>query len=328
MTKNKKPFKTRIHEWIVAAGKFKSLWQYLMFVVIAGVFWFVMALNDESQADFAVRVEIVGVPDSVTFITDPPEQLNLTVRDKGTMLVRRQFMETPVIRIPFAEFANSNKLKISSSAINGRLRAIFGTSATLNVTSTDSISVLYTTSPGKTVPIRVNCDATAALGKVINGKPRLSVTRATVYSVGDQVDTISYVITNPIVRRNLSDPLTLKVAVKPIKGVRIDPSEVEVTIPVEPLENRKVMVPVEAVGVPDGESVSFFPQKVEVTYLVPMSTQEDIPVSDFKVVANYSDVSASATDKVKIIISAMPPGVHSATSSHDSVEYTVIRHIM
>ncbi|MCM1005477.1 MAG: hypothetical protein NC402_04195 [Prevotella sp.] len=317
----------KMRNWIVAAGKLKSLWQYLLFVILAGVFWLVMALNDQAQSDFTVKVEITGVPDSVTFISNPPTQFNVTVRDKGTLLFRRKFMEQPIVRISFSEFTSSNKLRVSSSAVMSRLRAIFGTDASINVTSVDSISVEYTTSPGKVVPIRVDADVTAALGKVVNGSPKLNISKATLYSVGNLVDTVTYVTTMPVVRRNLSDPCKLNVAIRPIKGVRIEPATVEVTIPVEPLENRKVMVPIEAVGVPDNESVSFFPQKVEVTYLVPMSAREDIPVSDFKVVADYTDVAASASDKVNIKILSLPKAVSSATVSHDSVEYTIIRNV-
>lgn len=327
MTDSKKSILQRLRNGIVAAGRLKGLWQYLLFVGIAGVFWFVMALNDEMQDDFTVKVEITNVPDSVTFITNPPIQISLSVREKGTLLLRRKFMEQPVIRIPFNEFASANKLKVSSSAMMARLRSIFGTGATLSVSSTDSISVAYTTSPGKVVPIHVDVDVTTALGKVINGKPKLSSTKVTLYCVGNITDTITSVSTMPIVRRNLSDPLKVMVDIKPIKGVRIEPSSVEVTIPIEPLENRKIMVPINTVGVPESESVSLFPQKVEVSYLVPMSANEDLPANDFKIVADYSDIAHSATDKVKIRILSLPAGVQNASISHDSVEYTIIRSI-
>ncbi|MCM1320267.1 MAG: hypothetical protein NC217_07805 [Muribaculaceae bacterium] len=315
----------RIHNWLVAAGKLKSLWQYLLFVALAGVFWVVMALNDEVQTDFTVRIEVVNVPDSVTFITDPPKQLTLTMRDKGTLVLRRKFMEAPVVRISFKEFASDNTLTVTSSAMMSRLRAIFGTGASLSVTSNDSFSINYTTEPGKVVPIRVDANVTAALGKVINGTPKLNISRATLYAVGNVTDTIAYVITEPIIRRDLTDPLKVTVKIRPIPGVRIEPSVVEVTIPVEPLENRKIMVPIETIGVPENESVSLFPQTIEVSYLVPMSTHTDIPASAFKVVANYADVSASNTDHVNVRIVDVPKGVQNASIALDSVEYTIIR---
>lgn len=318
-------FRQRLRHWLVAAGKFKSLWQYLLFVAVAGVFWFIMALNDEVQTDFTVKVEVTGVPASVTFIDEPIGQVTVTVRDKGTMLLRRKLMEQPVVRIPFSEFSSANRLRVSSSAMMNKLRSIFGNGATVSTTSTDSISVYYTSTPGKVVPVRVDAQVTAALGKVINGHPQLNMREVTIYSVGDVADTIMYVTTMPIVRRNLSAPLKMKVGIRPIKGVRIEPTEVEVTIPVEPLENRKIIVPVEPTGVPAGESLALFPQKVELSYLVPMSMNEGLPASAFKVVADYADISKTSSAMVRIKIAKLPEGVESATLPADSVEYTIIR---
>lgn len=320
-------FKERIRNLIHTAGKFKSLWQYLLFVGVAGVFWLIMALNDEAQSDFQVRVEITGVPDSVTFISDPPTVLNVTVRDKGSALLRRKFMETPVVRIPFKEYASGNRLRVSPSAIMSSLRGVFGAGAGINVTSVDSIGIYYTTSPAKVVPIRVDADVTAALGKVINGNLRLSVREAKIYSVGNVTDTVMYVSTQPIVRRELSDPLTIKVGIRPIKGVRIEPSSVSVTIPVEPLENRKTFVTVTPTGVPPSESMALFPQKVEVSYLVPMSMNDDVPASAFRVVADYSDIAPSSSAMVKVKIDKIPSGVENAVLQVDSVEYTLIRNV-
>lgn len=315
----------RIRDAIHAAGKFKSLWQYLMFVAVAGVFWLILALNDEAQSDFQVRIEIEGVPDSVTFITDPPAVLNVTVRDKGSALLRRKFMDAPVVRISFAEYASGNRLRVTPSAMMSSLRGIFGAGAGVNITSVDSIGVWYTSSPGRVVPIKVDADVTAALGKVINGNPRLDVREAKIYSVGDIIDTVMYVTTMPVTRRDLADPLKVKVGIRPLKGVRIEPSMVEVTIPVEPLENRKTFVTVTPTGVPVSESLALFPQKVEVSYLVPMSIGDDVPVSDFRVVADYADIAPSSSAMVKVKIDKMPRGVTNASLLMDSIEYTIIR---
>ena len=66
---------------------FHNVALYLVFVVIASLFWLVMWLNDSIQETFDVRLRIYNVPDSVTFIDNPPAGLHVTVRDKGTSLL-------------------------------------------------------------------------------------------------------------------------------------------------------------------------------------------------------------------------------------------------
>ena len=317
--------KERLRHSLSAAGKFKSLWQYLMFVALAGLFWLIMALNDDVQSDFTVRVEIAGVPDSVTFITDPPSTITVSVRDKGSLLLRRRFMSEPVIRIPFSEYASGNRLRISQSVLMSRLRSVFGSEAVISITSTDSIGIWYTSSPAKIVPIRADVDVTPALGKVINGAPRISVREAKLYAVNNMADTIMYVSTQQIMRRDLSDPLTVKIGIRHIPGVRIEPSDIEVTIPVEPLENRRDMVTIVPTGVPPGESMALFPHKVEVSYLVPMSMNEELPSDAFAVTAAYDDIAKSSSAMVRIKLTKVPAGVYNASLRTDSVEYTIIR---
>lgn len=309
------------------SGKFKDLRLFLVFVAVAGVFWLILALNDVGQSDFMVKVELVDVPDSVTFIEDPPKGINISVRNKGTSLLRHKFMDAPVVRVPFGEYADKGRLRVSSAAIMARLRAIFGTAAAINVNSVDSISLTYTSSPGKMVPVKVVADITTALGKVVNGKLVSDVREVKIFAARSVQDTIMYVCTEPIVRRNLEDPVTITVNIHPIKGVRIEPSAIKVRIPVEPLENRKTYVTVTPLGVPHGESMALFPQKVEVSYLVPMSRKEDFAPESFKVVAEYKDIAPTASSMVKVRLVQVPDGVENATLQQDSIEYTVIRNM-
>ena len=72
----------------MASSAFRKMLTFLVFVVIAALFWFIMALNDSAQDDFEVRVAITNVPDSVTFINLPPQKIHVMVRDQGVNLWR------------------------------------------------------------------------------------------------------------------------------------------------------------------------------------------------------------------------------------------------
>lgn len=306
-------------------GRLHDLSLFAVFVVIAGVFWTVMALNDTVSADLDVRIDITGVPDTVTFINDPPSVIHVTVRDRGASLARRKFMQTPVLHFSFAEYASDGYLRVSQSALTSHVRALFGSNASFNITSADSISLMYTSAPAKTVPVKINADVTTALGKVLNGKPRASVREIKIYSSRDILDTIFYVNTAKIVRRGLADPVTLQVKLCPIKGVKMVPSTIDVTIPVEPLENRRTAVDISVVNVPKGESLVLFPAKAEVSYLVPMSMRDDSR-APFRVIADYASLNSAADTHIRLrLASPLPAGVTDAQLEQDSVEFTIIR---
>ena len=78
---------------------------FLVFIIVSAVFWFILALNDNVQENFSVRLQINNLPDSVTFISDIPEKFHVGVSDKGTNLWRNGFMKHPTVSIDFKEYS-------------------------------------------------------------------------------------------------------------------------------------------------------------------------------------------------------------------------------
>jgi len=309
------------------SGHMRDLGLYAGFVLVATVFWCILALNEDAQVDLEVRLHIVGVPDSVTFITDPPASIHVNVRDRGTHLLRLRLMRDAELKLDFKEFAADGSLRVGQKALLTHLRTIFGQGAAVSLITTDSISVLYTSAPGKLVPVRVVTDITTALGKVVSDNPKSSVRQVKIFSQRGIIDTISYVTTEPVVQRGAEDSFTRRMKLRPIKGVRMEPSSVDVTITIQPLENRMAIVPINPINVPASESIVLFPEKVEVNYLVPMS-KPDIPGSAFTVKADYRSIGSAADARMPLTLGPLPRGVQSATLGSDSVEFTIIRHVV
>jgi hypothetical protein len=306
-----------------SSRRLRDLYLFIPFVAISAAFWLIVSLNDDLQRDVEIDVEYVNVPDSVTFITNPPSVIHVNVRDKGTVLFTHAFVRRPVIKVDFRNYVSKGKLRVTRSSMAAFINSIFGKVVTIQSIDPDSISVAYTTAPAKEVAIRVNADITAALGKVISADPEPSQRKVKVYSTLPLIDTLKYVYTMPIIRRELADPTTVKVALKPIAGCRFDPAEINVKIAVEPLENRKTMVDVKIDNLPEGEDLMVFPRKVEVYYLVPMSTG-DISADNFSVVSDYRDVARFVSNNIPVKLAKSPSKVVNAKLATDSVEYTLI----
>lgn len=306
-----------------SSGSLRNLLLFIPFLAIAAVFWLIVALDDDLQDEYTVRIEITNVPDSVTFIQDPPGYIRVNVRDRGTKIMSRVFMGAPVLKIDFRNFSRDGVMRVGQPTMQSYLRNIFGSTAQILSASPDSVRVDYTASAAKEVPVVVVADILPEIGKTIGGKLTVAPARVKVYSRSAVTDTLQAVYTYPIVRRDLSTPQRLRISLKPIPGCRIEPSDVTVTIPIEPLENRSVIVPVSAVNVPVTESLMVYPRTVKVSYLVPMSVP-DIVDTDFRVVVDYSDVQRYDGKNIPLHLHTLPSEVVSATMECDSVEYTVI----
>lgn len=305
---------------------FHNVLLFLLFVVIASLFWVVMAMNDAAQVTLDVNVRIVGKPDSLTFINDPPQTIHLTVRDQGTSLLRSAFARNPVVQFNFKEYAANGVFRLTAADIYSALRVKFSQEAQLTTLSVDSIRLVYTSLKPKTVPIDIVSNLTAAPGYVVDRHLTPSKRFVRVYAISNSIlDTLIRAKTMPFTGSNLSHSTNFTVGFQPIKGARIEPSRINVAVDVEPLVTKEVKVEVKPVNVPQGENISLFPSMVTVSAFVPMSRFNE-PLTDMEVVVDYTDIQNSMSVRrlpVKILYApryAVDPKANPA-----SVEYILVR---
>lgn len=307
------------------SGNTKNVLVFLVFVCIAAVFWLFMALDDDVQDNCQVRLVVEEVPDSVTFIDIPPFSLNVTVRDKGTNLVRSKITGVPEVRLKFADFAQSDVFRVSHSRLSATVRRLFGSTSVISSITPDSLRLYYSTLPGLRVPVVADYDVTAAPGMVVNGHPVLSPDAITLYTLPrNQRDSIANVLTDRIELKNLEKTTTVEVPILAPRNTRAEPSKVRLTFKVEPLVKKESEVAVTPDRVPPGQDILFFPARVKVVYFVPMSLYSS-DASSIRVEASFDDAVKSASDKVAIKVVGKAPYMNNVELLSDSVEYTLVR---
>lgn len=314
-------------EWRRARGseRFRNVVLFLIFVAIAAVFWFIIALNDNVTETFRVKINIANVPDSVTFITDPPSDMHVTLRDKGTNILRSGVVKKPEVTLNFRDYAHEGVFKLSVSDLNAELKADLGGIASISSTSIDSLRLYYTTSPGKRVPVVVDADVSAASGYLIQGSP-VSLTKfVRIYSYRDEIDTVNSVTTKKLVKNHLSQTSEFQVGLKPISHVKIIPSKVNVKVNVEPLVHKEAYVAVDVINAPSDVNLLLFPNRVPVSFYVPMSHFSD---ENYHIVvqADYNEIKATNTSRVPVRIVRHAPRLFNVELKVDSVEYTLVKH--
>ncbi len=313
---------TRVYEAVTSA-KGREVGLFLLFLVVSYIFWLLLTLNHEVQEDVEVPISIVNVPDSVTFISDVPAAVKVSVRDKGSALIRHRMGGVKPMKLDWKDYASSgSKFMMGKVDLGARLRDYFGSSSQIVTVVPDSIRINYTTDPGRKVPVLVRADVHAAFGSVVNGPLTIDTDSVTLYALNDLPLDLNAVETIPIVRSNLSDTSRITVRIDPIPGVRIIPDQVTITVPVEPLIARKQMAPVVVKDVPEGKGLLTFPSKIEVSYLVPMSAYNSEPF-DIKAYVMFDDAVRSTTSKIPVKLSLIPDLYRNVSVSPDSVEYII-----
>lgn len=305
--------------------QFHNVLMFLIFVAVATVFWFIVALNDKFSETYKVKLHINNVPDSVTFINDPPADIHVTVRDKGTNIIRSGVVKDPEVNINFQDFAHDGIFRMTATDITEELKNDLGSAATISSISIDSLRLHYTDKPGKKVPVVVQSDVAAASGYIISGQPSPLTRKVLVYSFGDETDTVHSVKTQRLVRTDLSKTSDFEVKIVPIRNVKIVPSTVKVRVPVEPLVHKEIYLPVEIENMPADQSLLLFPNKVPVSFYVPMSHFNDEKFM-VKVICDFEDTGKTTGSRIPVRIAGHGPMLINVELGTDSVDYTLIRH--
>ena len=306
---------------LLKSSGFHQFATFLIFVVIAALFWVILALNDNMQQSLDVRVEIENVPDTVTFIDVPPAKLHVMVRDKGTSLLRNGVFTRPALHINFRDYADRGIFRVNRSELNGALKSTFGATATIVSSSLDSLRLNYTALPGKRVPVDNATVLSVASGKIIRSV-RVNPQSVLVYSTREILDTIHRVYTERASRSNLDESTDFDVHLRQMPGIRMIPDKVKVSVEVEPLVRKRSNVAIKVNNAPEGVDLLLLPPRLDVEYYLPMA---DFNAADPEIDlwVDYREVNLDRKT-VPVHIGDHPSNLVNLRLPESEVEYVIV----
>lgn len=297
---------------------------FLLFVGISAILWLVLSLNEEEQFDVRLPVRISHVPDSVTLISPGPEALNVSLRARGTQVLKMLLGDMPTVNVDFRAYRSSGMLHLNSTELKALARTASGGSQ-VSVVFPDSIAIPYTTHPGLYLPVKVDYRVTTGPQAALQGRPRLSVDSVHVYMAPnvEMPDNLADISTEPIRLSGINETTTRRVRLVGPAGARIIPDSVDVSFQIEPMIFKSRKAVIEPVNVPAGAKLITFPAQVDVFYMVPMS---DYAKSDprFRIVADYGGINHdNPTRMMKLSLRDVPANLQNVHLSTDSAEYNI-----
>ena len=294
---------------------------FLVFLAISTLFWFLMSLNDDIQHDYELPVTIENLPEDMTLLSPHGEtpMVTVTVRDKGVNHLSKQFIKSGALKVNYRDFTDvdNNRLLLSETQLGAALRQYFGSSATITQ-STDSLSIPYTTLPPIKVPVVFKSQIKPKPQYTVCGPLKSSADSVLIYSA-QPLENVQAVFTDIIRADGISDTTAVKVTLLVPARCRAVPSEITVTIPVEPLVSKTFSIPVEPINAPAGSSIVTFPSTVNFTCLLPMSLYN---TAGYPLKA-YADYNKRTDNTITLEMSLLPDSYINGSLSPSSVEYII-----
>ena len=301
------------------SGLNKEFLIFLFFLALSGAFWLLMTLNETMEREFKIPMRLSGVPRNAVMTGELPDTVRVTVRDKGFTLVTYDFR--PLV-FRFSNYADEDEGKgvIPLTDVQKQvLSQMYGSSKLLQV-KPGAFDFYFTYGTSKKVPVVFR-------GKITTNKSyylahtEFYPSMVTVYANKQQLDKLQTVEIEPFNYRNLQDTIRQAVKIRKIRGVKIVPSTVRLSVYPDVLTEEAIEVPITAINMPPGMVLRTFPSKVTVRFTIGASLFRTIKPNLFKVVVDYEELAANPSDKCTLQLRSVPRSVSKASLEIDRVDY-------
>ena len=301
------------------SGLNKEFLIFLFFLALSGAFWLMMTLNETMEREYKIPMRLVGTPRNAVITGDLPDTVRITVRDKGFTLITYAFRPLNFKFNNYADETEGQGMIPVADVQKQILSQLYGSSKLLQV-KPGKFDFYFTYGASKKVPVVFR-------GKITTNKSyylahtEFYPSMVTVYANKQQLDKLQTVEIEPFNYRNLQDTIRQAVKIRKIRGVKIVPPTVRLSVYPDVLTEEAIEVPITAINMPPGMVLRTFPSKVTVRFTIGASLFRTIKPNLFKVVVDYEELAANPSDKCTLQLRSVPRSVSKASLEIDRVDY-------
>lgn len=313
----------RIKDFLLSE-KSREFLIFLFFFLIAGGFWLIQTLNNDYETEFSIPVRMKDVPNDVVLTSEPPSELRIRVKDKGTVLLNYMLGKSffPV-NLSFPDYrGRNNHVKIYASEFEKKILSQLNASSKILSIKPDTLDYIYSTGKSKLVPVQLRGKVSAGLQYYVTDTI-YGPDSVLVYAPDEILNTITTAFTQQVNLGNISDTIRQRVSLATVKGAKFVPGSVELTFPVDIYTEKTVEVPLQGVNFPADKALRAFPSKVQITFQVGLKRFRNIKASDFVINVSYEELLKLGSDKYTVKLKSAPQGISQIRIVPEQVDFLI-----
>ena len=302
----------------------KQILIFLFFLILSGIFWLILTLNESYEQEIKVVYTIRGIPKNVVLTSNEIDTFRVTVRDKGWMIFQYLYKEKRSVIINYKSFDRGNGSGIvSTSEVRRLLSQQLESSTLISSVKPDRLEFFYNNGERKRVPVRwaghVNPEQLYFISHV-----QYMPDSVDVYTSREKLDSIKVVYTEPLNYTGSRDTLLIDCKRSHQKDVKVVPEHIRIGFYTDVLTEESMEgVPIKAINMPEGKVLRTFPPKVKIHFITGVSQFRTLRPEDFTVIADYNEIIKNPSDKCNIYLKTVPHGISRATLATKQVDYLI-----
>lgn len=272
--------------------KWKEYLIFLFFVLLSLGLWYLQSLQQEYEIEIEIPVKYKNIPANMILTENNPEMIIAKVKDKGTVLLNYIWMRTfsPIeINMKSAESGESQVTALSRRAIETNISRQLISSTSLLSFEPQVIQVEYTELKSKELPVQIDIDLSMKPGFQLADSIQIIPEKVVAHASSVVLDSLFVLNTVHKEFKDLNKVTEVVIRLQDIKGVRMEPGEVKLVIPVEEFTEKRFILPVLCEDIPDNFTLPTFPASVEIICNIPMSRFKDLSEDDFEILIPFRE---------------------------------------
>lgn len=299
---------------------------FLFFFAVSTCFWLLQTLNETFETEISVPLALKNVPEKVRITTELPSQIHVTIRDRGTTLLRfLRYTVQNTLEVDFEKYdagLTNARVQIPTIDVQRLIQSQLGVSSHIISVRPDTLEYYYNRGVGKKLPVKI-CGTISASPQNYIQSMNFSEDSVMVYAPNNVLDTMQYAYTQAVNLLGLKENVTQFVSFHRMKGVEYMPNKVEITAFVGYYAEKTVDVPIIGLNFPGDKELRTFPSKAKVTFRVESGRYQRITADNFVLAVTYEELLQNTSDKYRLHLKSLPEGVTNARISPQEVDYLI-----
>lgn len=299
---------------------------FLFFFAVSTCFWLLQTLNETFETEISVPLALKNVPEKVRITTELPSQIHVTIRDRGTTLLRfLRYTVQNTLEVDFEKYdagLTNARVQVPTIDVQRLIQSQLGVSSHIISVRPDTLEYYYNRGVGKKLPVKI-CGTISASPQNYIQTMNFSEDSVMVYAPNNVLDTMQYAYTQAVNLLGLKENVTQFVSFHRMKGVEYMPNKVEITAFVGYYAEKTVDVPIIGLNFPGDKELRTFPSKAKVTFRVESGRYQRITADNFVLAVTYEELLQNTSDKYRLHLKSLPEGVTNARISPQEVDYLI-----
>lgn len=299
---------------------------FLFFMLVSASFWLLQSLNETFDINLKMPVRLTEVPSFIVITSDLPKTLDITVRDKGILLVRYLYgYEFTPLTVDYSKLENtdvSGRVVVPMEDIQKRIQAQLLSSTKLVSVHPDTLEFYFNRGIKKKVPVHLAGEIETSPEYYLE-TVRCEPDSVIVYAPLNILDTITSVRVMPLHIEGLEADTKIRKVLQTVRGAKLVPSQVEIGLGVDLYTEKSLEVPIVGINFPASKKLRTFPSKVQVRFRVGMTRFKEIEADDFIIAVSYEELIENKQPRIKLHLKSMPDGVSNVRLQPEEVDYLI-----